>query len=636
MPYIEVNQDEPLTEESWLNLLVNQRFKIAENAVTGMHDIWDECYSLYRFYADYDAEYWYRSQYFFPEVFAMIESMSPDIIEACIGGEDFYGVAPAMDIGQLPQAKRMDQLMKYQQNEKMDFWIEAFHWIRTSLKYGNGLMKMWWHRHQTTRNYRQKVPWFTAFMTGKMYEQKTQQYYDYDDPKTALVDYKMFFPDPFGHDLNSCKYVFERKIVDFDHLRQGEKEGFYENVDAVKDTAFQGNFPNMERLQSIGIDTGYGQHTAEAKRQFVELLEYWEDDKFALIANRKVFLKKPQANPFWHGMKPYAMLVDHPQEKEFWGIGEIRPTKDSQLMFNDSRNLRLDRFNQMVNQMFVGERGNNIDADQLIWRPSGVIWSDDRGALIPVKVDTMPEAIQTTDEQRGDLERYSGTWNTTRGQFPERKETATGIVKLESRALKRFGLKIKIMRKTGIKRILELQMKLNQQFLPEKREYLMRLFREGAYDFQSVTPEDVEGEFGIVIEDPEELVGSKERFLAFHDRVSGREIWQDPRLLFELEKKFVDAMDIKGAEKMKKILDEMAAERGAQTGEGRTISGQTAPGPAQILGPNGQPTATGGQPAGAGAMTPTGAMQPTGAPAGPDIGRMIKETLAKGMSQGTT
>lgn len=559
-----VEEGQKQSDEQWVNRVV-RRMAISERARKPQEEKWLKCYKYYRAYRKFDADYWWRSQLFIPFIFAIVESICPHLIEALFGGENFFAVSdPTKRF--TGSAENMQTLMRHQIDEKMEFFLKAVNWIKNTLIYGNGIVKSNWWKQEKTYPYRRwhVDPYFRIVTGSEMVKEKRTVY---DDPILDTVELENFYPDPYGEGIKDCRYVIERKIVDYDYLvtmqkqKDEEGKGIYENVEAVKDSRFTGALPHFEKLSAV--ESGGGQPTGEG-RKMVELLEYQEDDRFVTVANRKVLVRKPRDNPFWHLEKTYAMLKDYPLDKEFWAISTVEMLIPLQDKTNDLENLRIDNLVQALNRMYVVQRNKGLNADEFVSRPYGLIWSDDVNAVVPLIQAPIPrEAFMERDVTKQDMERVSGAWEYASGATPQRKETATGIVRLQQAALKRFGLKIKTFQKTGFKEALQQIMQLNQQKMPRGYE----LFN--GKEMMKLNPWDVQGKLLLTLTASSDLIGEKERFLALWDRVNGDPYFDQ----YKLREKLLDVFRLPGSMELLKKVEgmmggvDMMAGAGVPTGE---------------------------------------------------------------------
>jgi len=289
----------------------------------------------------------------------------------------------------------------------------------------------------------------------------------------------------------------------------------------------------------VGISTGA---TEDPINKPVELIKYWREDRCIIVANKKVVIRDTN-NPFEHGEIPYVDAKNYPLDKEFFGISDVDLLIPLQEICNDMTNFRLDNLVDLINTSYIAKRNSGINPDDIISGPSRVIWSDDVTAIVPQAKPQLPNAAyQEPEVQYKNMQRVTGAWEYLQGATPERKETATGIVRLQQAALRRFGYRIKLLQKTSFKEMLTQLAQLDQQLLP--MDYTAKIFKE---DMEvKLNPWDIAGKFSIQVSGSSKLAGLEERMM---------QVWQqaknDPYFnQLELRKRILDVLDIPNYESL--------------------------------------------------------------------------------------
>ncbi|RKY40920.1 MAG: hypothetical protein DRP85_07565, partial [Candidatus Makaraimicrobium thalassicum] len=458
-----------------------------------------------------------------------------DFVSAIIGGDDFFNVR-GNGIYRKP-AENMQILMKHQINEKMQFFLKVLMWIKSILIFGNGIMYTGWKKQ--TRKYTSRE-WITdpiLGMVGSVNVRRTETLHN--DPYIDTVFIKNFYPQPYKETIKDMSWCIERAYVDWEYIQKLKSQGIegdvYKNLDKIKSTALPSGYkPVMNEMNTlVGISSSARQDPINKP---VELLKYWRNDRIVILANRSVIIRDTP-NPFQYGEIPYTDAKDYPLDKEFYAISDIDLLMPLQDKANDITNIRLDNLLQIVNRMFVAKRNSGINPDDFISRPSGVIWSDDINAVKPlIQPDISASAYNEEQETYRAMQRASGAFEYAQGETPRRQETATGIIKLQQAALKRFGYRIKLLQRTAFKDILTKIMRLNQQLLP--MSYIIPDY-ENDKDIQ-LNPWDISGKFGLTVTGSTNLAGLEERMI---------QLWQaarnDPYFnQLELRKRLLNVFDI--------------------------------------------------------------------------------------------
>jgi hypothetical protein len=468
------------TDEQVLNLVTN-RFDISKDYCRDFHERFDKAYQYYRSYREFDYEYWYRYQLFMPYIFSIIESITPDFVEALIGTDDFFDVrATGQD---RDKAYNMEMLMRYQINERMQFFNKVLMWIKSILIFGNGVVYTGWKKKTKTFN---RKEWVTDPLLGMIGSVNVKQTEDViNDPFIDTVFIKNCFPQPHKESIKDSSWFIERAFVDWEFIQslksKGlEENGVYKNLDEIKKTKTPSDYDNVaqEMNDLIGISM---EASKDPINKPVELLKYWREDKCIIVANKRVVIRNTD-NPFDHKEIPYVDQKNYHLDKEFFGISDVDLLIPLQDVCNDMTNFRLDNLVDLINTSYVAGRNKGINPDDVIAGPSRIIWSDDVNAIVPLNKPSLPAtAYQEPEMMYKTMQRVSGAQEYYQGVTPDRKETATGITKLQQAAQRRFGYRIKLMQKTAFKQILTQMCQLNQQLLPMDYciKFLKRIKKSG-------------------------------------------------------------------------------------------------------------------------------------------------------------
>jgi hypothetical protein len=256
-------------------------------------------------------------------------------------------------------------------------------------------------------------------------------------------------------------------------------QGFYKNVSEVGgylESMMNVDQFKRERLTNIGIMDEYG---FDADRKIIEVVEYWDKDKIYTIGARKVILKE-EDNPF-DGLLPFVMARYVPIQHELYGIGIPEIALDLQEELNTVRNQRMDNVNLIINRMFIANKYADINLDQLVSYPGNVILTNDINAIKDLDTrDITKSAYMEEEIIKNDLDNATGEFMYLRGAPPERRETATGIVRLQQAGTARFDTIVKLLEFTVVRHIAKMALWLDYQFLP--KEELQKIIGDEDYD----------------------------------------------------------------------------------------------------------------------------------------------------------
>ena len=402
-------------------------------------DRWKSYYKLYRSYRDGSTQP-FKSNIFVPYIFSIVESVVPKMLGTMFNTRPIISVQPRQG-GSEEIARLLERLLEYQlDEEQLEFFSKILEFFKECAIYGTSFMKV--------------LPKFNDD------ELVSFNYIDLEP-----LDLFNVFPDYRARSIRRMKYIIQLSYVDYDELERLGRQGFYKNIKDVMNYTESMNTVDefkRERLTEIGIMDEYG---FDANRKVIEVLEYWDRDWIYTVGARKVVLKK-EKNPF-NGLLPFVMARYIPVQHELYGIGIPEVSKTLQEELNTVRNQRMDNVNLIINRMFVANKYADIDFDQLVSYPGNVILTNDVTSIVPLDTrDITKSAYQEEEIIKRDIDNAVGEYEYSRGALPPRKETATGIVRLQQAASVRFDTVVKMLEFTVIRHIAKMFLWLDYQFLP--------------------------------------------------------------------------------------------------------------------------------------------------------------------------
>lgn len=404
---------------------------------------WKRFYKLYRNYRDV-SDTAYKSNIFVPYIFSKVETVVPKMLGTMFNTRPIISVQARK--GQTEDMSiLLERLLEYQLDEdQLEFFSKILEFFKECAIYGSSFAKI--------------IPRFNNDELAS---------FNYIDVEP--IDLFHVFPDYRARSIRRMKYIIQLSYVDYDELESMHRAGFYDNVPELL-----GKLESMvvvdeykkKRLTSIGILDEYGW---DANRKIVELLEYWDREYIYTIGARREVLKK-EKNPFG-GLLPFIMARYIPVQHELYGIGIPEIAESLQEELNDVRNQRMDNINLIINRMFIANKYADIDFDSLISYPGNVILSNDVNAIKPLETkDVTRSAYQEEDTIKKDMDTAIGEYPYDAGQPPTRRETATGIVKLQQASNIRFDTVVKMLEFTVLRSIAKTFLWLDYHFL-EPQEF---------------------------------------------------------------------------------------------------------------------------------------------------------------------
>jgi len=450
-----MSKTENVTQEKQALSLVVDRFDIAKKARRTFEDKWNRFYKLYRFQLNQGKQP-YQANLSIPYCFANVETILPRMV-ANKPKVEFQAREPQDQIN----TEVLRNLIEYQWGE-MNMDSKMSEWVKQVLIYGTSVLKVYWR----------------LYKNGKLY----------DNPEADVVDLFDFFIDPSATSIDDAEYVIHRIVKPLNTIKDDPK---YKNTNLIKGSAERINEFREQRDSVLGVNTAEDQH-----KQEIELLEYWEDNRVITVANKSIVIRDEE-NPFDHKMKPFVVIVNQLVPKEFYGIGEIEPLESLQNELNDLRNQRMDNVNLVLNRMWKARRDSTIQWDTLTSKPGGIILTDNMEDIIDITTpDITASSFREEESIKSDIQNTTGVTDYITG-VSGKTSTATEIVKKTEESNQRFKMKIKNLENMGIKRLGEILLALNQQYID--REKIIRIVGTERQEYALVDPASINGSFDIIV-----------------------------------------------------------------------------------------------------------------------------------------
>ncbi len=612
---IEELMDEAIPEESLEEELFPQkskeevlaellgRFESAKAYRRQYDDVATRCFSLYRVYKRESVEG--RSNLHIPRTYEQIDTLRARLVKSFASQRPYVEFIPKANPNMGMQTLE-DNTTKANiacalvdmQLESNDFKVKLYNFITSLLIYPAAIMGVGWRYDErlVRRKEYNQIPLLDPFgmphvgPDGLPLAQTNvniveQMEVVYDDNELINIDYYDFWPDPRGHSLDTCRYVFHREWLSKQDIEEkvtilAEANGGYLfEIDWEEiGVASGGEEGRRERQSEIGFTIDDTQDESP-HMQLYEVLNYWEDDRYAMIINgSEVAYDGP--TPYWrHMSKPFVVESYEPLPNEFYGMSAVELIADLQEETNTHRNQRVDNVSLVLNKMFLVKRSVDIDESDLISRPGGIVYVDSFDDIKEFQMSDVTGSSYNEEQLvKLDMENTLGVPSVVRGVDSSRRETATEIVTKSSNAGIRFDVKIMLFESLGIKRLSRLMDMNNQQFIDDDR--LIHLVGPmGAGEWREVHPTEIVGEFDYRPAGPAiDPVANKE--LRRQQLTQLLEIavrTQNPYInMYELTKTLFESYDLRNIEKLlyteeemqMQMLQQMVAEEQMQSGGG--------------------------------------------------------------------
>lgn len=401
----------------------------------------------------------FRSNLFIPLVYPLVSTVLPRMV----ANNPSFRFEPREESDE-EAVEQMSTLIKYQL-DRADFFKKLKMWVKDCLMFGVGIMKVYWYR-----NDKEGV----------------------NDTDLQVVDLFDFFPDPKATQVDSGDFMIHRTIVPLSGLRKAvsaDGKKIYKNLDQIKDNSNEENSNKLyltnDRAMTIGdIDARLilGTPYRQSLTRQVEILEYWgifgnDDEEYLItIANRNTVIRF-EKNPY-DGLRPFVKMEIDPVNFLFYGTGLIDPLENLQNALNDTRNQRMDNVNLILNKIFLVLKDADVNEQELISRPGGVIYQSIPGGVSILETpDITQSAYQEEALIKQDAQEAIGVTDIIQGALTDANapvkgqvtnKTARGAQIAVEQAGSRFKYYMQNM-EDSLKKLGELMYKYNQLFLSEEK-----------------------------------------------------------------------------------------------------------------------------------------------------------------------
>lgn len=430
-------------------LIYNRRAKMEGHIDrTDAQDDWDMADKQFRQYIPAPEVDDWRAHLVLPDGFAAIQSQMQETI----------------DRKSRPQLKRVEDSDKGK--EKFGNAILTHNMDRTGFDYQLFLAKYTAAIRGTSfllERYRidkREVMDPTDLKDGQLQYTK-KEIIDADDTFTEWIENEWVQIDPDGTDISDKKDCLIREILDIDEFHR---------IYSLKP-----DFINVEYVKAGGdvSQNGFFRLPQDMTENQVEVMHYYNRvrDIYGVLANNVIVRNGPI--PFKHKELPLTPVYHYRVPGRFWGMGIPRVIHALTEERRSIRNLRLDRQKMQINKMFIHNNQFDLDDEDLITRPHGIISVNTNGlplnqAIVPLEYGDIPSSAYKEDEQLlDDIRRAHGIDDRIEGASGN--GTATQAAILKEAALKRINLISQLTEMDTLVRVGRLKWSNIQFFYPAPR-----------------------------------------------------------------------------------------------------------------------------------------------------------------------
>jgi hypothetical protein len=403
-----------------------------------------------------DAKREWGAELFIPIVFATVESVIPRMLSN----------RPRMLI--LPtdlESDRNVQNMKYlidRQQEQIDYELICQDVAKDGQVYGLGVQKTYWKTQQCAVPTLEQVMYEDRWVPGRAQMRPT-----FDDPWAEAIDPRDFVWDPYGHDLETCSFVFHRtwrttryvmRMIQSGAWLKGH-EGVTED-DIKKLAANRWSENRAAQLRASGQPVpGVGEG-----EQPHEVWEFHDGERIVTVLDRETPVQAGANLPEARG--GYIFQAFRPSKRparEMAGMGIVEPTEDLQREMNTMRSQRRDNATAVLQKTYAYQQGL-VEPEDLRFGPAVAIPvnGDPKEVLFPIPQGDIPNSSYNEEDRLiADMARASGMDDSSQG-LANGQATATEVQYVQAAASLRIQMQTRRFEMEVIKASAVLWVRMNQ------------------------------------------------------------------------------------------------------------------------------------------------------------------------------
>jgi hypothetical protein len=379
-----------------------------------------ENYKMYRGWKD-GAEKVYKHDIFVPYSYAFLEDLTAYFMLSVIASDTLYSLQPRWAGVTVDMCRALESIINWVVLEdRTEFALEIEELLKNLNIYNSSYLI----------NYPSHMEVETGAKNdaGEPVKADAFDYLYLDAPHPFLM-----FPEPGPKRLSRANWLIKRSFENIDNIKDWQKQGIYtKNIDEIKPGEKTSETdPIEELLKSVSIGS------VEYNQNKIELLDCFFDQDVITIANRRTIIRDTREDI----LRPYSEkfpVLDcrfSGAPGEFDGIGAVEAMKPINKDINLLRSQRRDNVALILNKVFKYDMlAGEVDLTTLFSAPGNVILM--QGDCIS-ELETTDLTVSGYKEEQSliyDLQSVVSFWDYGRGATPRRKETATGIIRLQQAA----------------------------------------------------------------------------------------------------------------------------------------------------------------------------------------------------------
>lgn len=463
---------------------------------------------------------------FVPEILRAVETVVGKMYQVIVSSPNWFEYTGRDENDEGP-ALALTQLTRYQMDENA-FKARLMDSLRQMVISGLTVRKILWDFQEVTRRrtgmQSDQIP---DAVTGEIsqapklvQENEVETIKDHwtFEPVDLLSFHISDVSTPYN-DIQKAEWIAEQYIVDKSWLDSRCKKGWFSRaMKAELEQAIAASQSDSQNLRDSRLkSSGFNRPDLKGK---IEIIERWGLLKASLlhspeeiaemgiepddlvegviyIANRVAILKL-EANPFWHGQKPYVSCPYIPKENEFAGMGVAQIGEKLQEELNDTRNQTMDNKTLILMCMWLKHRASGIKNQDLRIRPMGVIATNDMKGLEALRPPVLTGiGVNIEGVIKNDLRESVGAASNLQGIAQSGVDSATESSIINRESLGRLMLTSELYGELVLKPTLVFSEFLNYQFYDHVK--VIRIIGAQGVKFRKLSPEEIAGYKNVVI-----------------------------------------------------------------------------------------------------------------------------------------
>ena len=467
----------------------------------------DRSYKLYSSYNGDRAKEirsW-QANIFIPYIHAVVETLMPRILDA----RPDFTVQGRTEDDQLKSEKIQNIIGYLWEISKMDATSEDL--VRSSLVYGNAFLEVSWKKDVRTHKFLD-----TKDLLKDKYKWNEKEQIFYDAPYAQLVDNYSLWYDWHNVSRETKQFWFKRRVIPgsvikrdyngYDKRRlklaltaNGNLTDYASIRNKIKLTHEKINKGSDYRQSSPGLTNNVYENTEDQDLQMHEVFEWWRpfDDAYAVMVNDVPILKGGfMPNPYDFKEAPFINIPYLKLPNEFEGVGLPIILENPQIMLNMIKNQRIDSATMSIHKMWIVNPMANVDTEELVVRPFGIIYSPDPSGVREVQFsDIKSSAYQEEDLLKSDMRYASGVDDFSMGAGAN-VGSATAVRHLRESTLERVRLFINHLGE-GFSVLMRQWISMQRQFFT--KDMTIRIIGEDGNEmFPLIEKDDLMGEWDFI------------------------------------------------------------------------------------------------------------------------------------------